>query len=683
MNSAKNKYIITTKYEIFLREKLRYSAQTRLSKKYDPPSCFYNVKIINDLIFNEETHLVVLFREYCTLENTNEYFRRFYFKEEIIHRMPKILFFYDKYSKIYPNYTSISESKYMYKNIKRKQKMIDNIQVAEKKKSTFSYSDIFNPQVKDSINSQTFTLNCIPTCTPNNSQSCSINYSVANLVSTIDKIDRRLNDQNKNGLSNNINAHINIMQQSGSKQQIMSSLGKYKSLGNTHFFSKHHNYNKKTISVSSSTNTTTITKKTSVLIQAHSKSKINSNKINLQNPIRRNKNSNDFKTIMHSRLISGNKTSGSKGKNSYTNTLNVAKSSNVSHSKTERIVSSPGNRNLNDALNYNGVKKRNNINIVDNKKPKTKKKRRNSKENIQPYRNNKRHNSNTKIKSSDFSHRNIYSFLNNANLSRTKIINQKPKSKSPTSHAVLTIKTRKTSPNNNNINNNISTLPAEKKQSSKTLNVINNLQQTSNQINKNNHNTCNSDLLKHIYSSILHSSIMKQKISQQQKQKYNQNNSSKCSPNLKKRVTSSNEPTVFSAKSKQKFELNIKKLIKKNLLQNTIESRTERYMTNSSKNSLFGSYSSIYYNTNNNCSSKKVRAEKVKINKNMNDECKKQCANNMNKVNELFKPKLKTLYDINQIIINSENRYLNNSGGFTGVVNPRTDRNSKTRITFK
>ena len=176
---------------------------------------------------------------------------------------------------------------------------------------------------------------------------------------------------------------------------------------------------------------------------------------------------------------------------------------------------------------------------------------------------------------------------------------------------------------------------------------------------------------------------MKQKISQQQKQKYNQNNSSKCSPNLKKRVTSSNEPTVFSAKSKQKFELNIKKLIKKNLLQNTIESRTERYMTNSSKNSLFGSYSSIYYNTNNNCSSKKVRAEKVKINKNMNDECKKQCANNMNKVNELFKPKLKTLYDINQIIINSENRYLNNSGGFTGVVNPRTDRNSKTRITFK
>ena len=92
MNSAKNKYIITTKYEIFLREKLRYSAQTRLSKKYDPPSCFYNVKIINDLIFNEETHLVVLFREYCTLENTNEYFRRFYFKEEIIHRMPKSFF---------------------------------------------------------------------------------------------------------------------------------------------------------------------------------------------------------------------------------------------------------------------------------------------------------------------------------------------------------------------------------------------------------------------------------------------------------------------------------------------------------------------------------------------------------------------------------------------------------------
>ena len=102
----------------------------------------------------------------------------------------------------------------------------------------------------------------------------------------------------------------------------------------------------------------------------------------------------------------------------------------------------------------------------------------------------------------------------------------------------------------------------------------------------------------HLHSgSILHSSIIRQKISQQQKQIKSQNNSNRQSPSSHSHISSlSNGSSASSSKSKQKFELNIKKLIDKKLFEST-ESRTERYVTNSSKNSLLGSHNSNYYNS--------------------------------------------------------------------------------------
>jgi len=40
----------------------------------------------------------------------------------------KIFEFYDKYSKVFPNYVVLPENKYMFKNIERKQRMIDERQ---------------------------------------------------------------------------------------------------------------------------------------------------------------------------------------------------------------------------------------------------------------------------------------------------------------------------------------------------------------------------------------------------------------------------------------------------------------------------------------------------------------------------------------------------------------------------
>ena len=43
----------------------------------------------------------------------NEFLKRFYSSLETNVKLTKILFFYEKYSKIYANYTVIPESKYM------------------------------------------------------------------------------------------------------------------------------------------------------------------------------------------------------------------------------------------------------------------------------------------------------------------------------------------------------------------------------------------------------------------------------------------------------------------------------------------------------------------------------------------------------------------------------------------
>ena len=120
----KNLNEFSFKYIISLENRARF----KLIKRYNKPLSYHDVKIINDILYNEKTHYVEQFKEYLIYEDYNEFLKRFYKSHEINIKLPKILVFYEKYSKIYANYTVIPESKYMYKNIKRKQKMIDQMQ---------------------------------------------------------------------------------------------------------------------------------------------------------------------------------------------------------------------------------------------------------------------------------------------------------------------------------------------------------------------------------------------------------------------------------------------------------------------------------------------------------------------------------------------------------------------------
>ena len=197
------------KYFINLEERARY----KLIKRYNKPLSYHDVKIINDILYNEKTHYVEQFKEYLIYEDYNEFLKRYYKTPELNIKLPKILIFYEKYSKIYANYTVIPESKYMYKNIKRKQKMIDQMQnngvnesdYEEDEESNEEMSNtVFSSKVMNSIYNKTLT-------TLNKSEiGGNSEQSINDFIAKINNIENKAN--NNNNMKNNIiktgNKHV-------------------------------------------------------------------------------------------------------------------------------------------------------------------------------------------------------------------------------------------------------------------------------------------------------------------------------------------------------------------------------------------------------------------------------------------------------------------------------------------
>ena len=199
MSDLKNSPI---KYFLSLENRARH----KLIKRYNKPLSYHDIKMINDILYNEKTHYVEQFKEYLIYEDYNEFLKRFYRSFEISFKLKKILVFYDKYSKIYANYTVIPESKYMYKNIKRKQKMIDQMQNLENNNSEFEENEesnedisntIFSSRVINSIYGKTIT-------TLNKSENDgNTEQSINDFLGKINIIENKINFILKNGNKDN------------------------------------------------------------------------------------------------------------------------------------------------------------------------------------------------------------------------------------------------------------------------------------------------------------------------------------------------------------------------------------------------------------------------------------------------------------------------------------------------
>ena len=117
-------------------DKLFYLTQTTLYNKRNVSMKDYSMFQINNILQNDSCHLVALFKEYLIYLETSDFFRRYYFLSESYHRIQKLCEYYSLTSLLYPNYICIPEGKYIYKNIMKKQKIIDLLEAMNEKDST-------------------------------------------------------------------------------------------------------------------------------------------------------------------------------------------------------------------------------------------------------------------------------------------------------------------------------------------------------------------------------------------------------------------------------------------------------------------------------------------------------------------------------------------------------------------
>ena len=132
-----------------------------LLTKYSRFKYSYSFVCLNNLIFNEHCMIVARFKDFLILDDMTEFLRRFYSKIELKRRLIKIFKFYESYSKIFPNYMILDENKYLYRNIRKKQKIIDAYNQIKKeeeenrknlKKDKKREIIIFNKSIQESIN---------------------------------------------------------------------------------------------------------------------------------------------------------------------------------------------------------------------------------------------------------------------------------------------------------------------------------------------------------------------------------------------------------------------------------------------------------------------------------------------------------------------------------------------------
>ena len=109
-------------------------ANSLIYENYNKVATSYNLLVLDNILSNGKYHIVALFKEFLIIDDNSEFLKRYYKKKESLPRIKKVSKYYYETSVIFPNYTPLFEAKFIYKNIMKKQKVIDQIQELENKK---------------------------------------------------------------------------------------------------------------------------------------------------------------------------------------------------------------------------------------------------------------------------------------------------------------------------------------------------------------------------------------------------------------------------------------------------------------------------------------------------------------------------------------------------------------------
>ena len=110
----------------YLRKRIIKGIYQLFIEKYTSKEYSYNVLIINNILEHDKSILVCKYKEFLVSNDNHEFLRRFYKQNENKKRLKAIISFYSDNMKIFPNYISIPENKYLYSNIRKKQYLLDH-----------------------------------------------------------------------------------------------------------------------------------------------------------------------------------------------------------------------------------------------------------------------------------------------------------------------------------------------------------------------------------------------------------------------------------------------------------------------------------------------------------------------------------------------------------------------------
>ena len=335
-------------YNIFESPKINIFAisQKILYHKYSKFEYSFSLLCTNNLIFNEKCRIVARFKDFLVLDDSTEFLRRFYSKKELKTRLQKIFNFYESYCKIFPNYMILPESQFLYRNIRKKQKMIDafnEIKKEEEENRKHLKLGLVDENLKNKEQNVVFTKKI---------QESIDRYhpSVSNLLSSTFMSDI---NNNNNNLNNENNSEKNIFSISLNSQRPLNFLD----------FDKYF-----------------LPEKNSFL---ENDKNINDNTINSQNSIFKivqilnNNNINDFNNNSNNKDVKNNNMYNTINKIEYKNHISqfnskkiIKKNNNINNNNNHNISIKHNTKKLlnnNNNNNYNTINSNSNKNININK----------------------------------------------------------------------------------------------------------------------------------------------------------------------------------------------------------------------------------------------------------------------------------------------------------------------------
>ena len=174
----------------------------------------YNIRIINDIISDQNKHIVSLFKNFLLWDDPSEYLKRYYLKNESLYRLQPIASYYISYTYFAPvYYCNLEIIKILLKNVKRKNNYYREIENFEAKlidkSEDNSISSYFDDKLEDTSNNKDSSSNnknnnnndfvpLIDSSELKESQISSINKKTLSLSTTVKNYNILDNNLNKN-----------------------------------------------------------------------------------------------------------------------------------------------------------------------------------------------------------------------------------------------------------------------------------------------------------------------------------------------------------------------------------------------------------------------------------------------------------------------------------------------------